>query len=294
MLCKTLLTIAALFVAAPFSGAAATALAAPEQMVSATETNIFDADEFWAAYPADSGARAAWRQGVKWAAGRHSFAVYYDGSIFGFTSRSIPAEQDTAVQAKLAKAYAERVEMEAMQSAGLFAFDKFQCQALAGYPEIASALDLCNNMKIKSKMTSAWSNQAFSVIQIAASDICACRKALDEGQGEDNAGTFFAEIARSELNRLHSSGQSQAVLEFFGRHFKKKIFLAPELLKVAEAMAENKEFGEVLVLLDAVAGRFAPDLTSEQWERCGDLYYQAGQENKAVQAYLKASEALYR
>jgi hypothetical protein len=282
-LCKLILAV---LVAVPL-------LAGGTAKAQRTAAVIFDADEFWAAHPADSGAREAWRQGAKWPSGRHSFAVYHDGFIFGFTSRDVPADQDGEVRARLAKAYAERADMEALRTAGLFAFDRFQCQALAGYPEIAPGLNLCGNMKVKSKTTSVWSGLAFSVVRLAADEICACRKALDQGQGEDNAGTFFGEIARQELSRLHRDGQSQAVREFFKRHFKKKIFQASELIMAAEALAENQS-PEVPVLLDAVTGRFAPDLTIGQWEKCGDLYYQAGLEGQAEQAYLKASEVLYR
>jgi len=255
---------------------------------------LFDAEEFWAAHPADSGARAAWKQVAERPADSSSFAVYHDGRIFGFASRAVPPDPEAAVQARLDKAYAERAELEALKTAALFAFDGFQCQALADHRAIAPRLDLCAKMEVKSKMTSAWSGQAFSVVGLAAGEICACRLALDKGQGEDNAGTFFGEIARQELSRLHLAGQSQAVRDFFGRHFKKKVFRAPELIMAAEALAENKSFKEILIPLEAATDRFARDLTSEQWEKCGDLYYLAGNKEQALQAYLKAGETLYR
>ena len=264
--------------------------------LAASETSpaVFDSEQFWAAHPADSGAQEAWRQGAKWPAGPRSFGVYHDGRIFGFVSRAVPTDPDAAVQARLAKTYADRAELEALQVAGLFSFDQFQCPALAGYPGITPRLELCAKVEVKSKMTSAWSGRAFSVVRLSADEICACRKALDQGQGEDNAGTFFGEIARQELRRLHQAGQSQAVRDFFGRHFKKKVFQAPELIMIAEAWTENQGFDEALILLNTVTDRFAPDLTSEQWEKCGDLYYLAGRENQAAQAYSKASETLYR
>ena len=256
--------------------------------------SIFDAEEFWAAHPADSFAKSAWQQGAKWPMGRHSYAVYHDGRIFGFTGRVVPPDQDSAAPARLARAYSERAELEALEVAGLFAFDGFQCVALGDYPALAPRLDLCAKVEVKSKMTSTWSGQAFSVVGLVAGEICACRKALDQGQGEDNTGIFFGEIARQELRRLSKAGSSQAVRDFFSRHYKKKVFQASELLLAAEAWAENKSFDEVLVILDATTKRFGPDLASEQWELCGDLYYQASRENQAALAYMKAGEALYR
>lgn len=255
---------------------------------------LFDVEEFWKAHPVDSLAQSAWQKGAKWPVGHHSFAVYHEGRIFGFTSRDVPPDQDSAVQARLARGYAERAELEALEAAGLFAFDGFQCPTLDNYPALTPKLNLCTKMEVKSKLTSTWSGQAFSVVGLAAGEICACRKALDQGQGEDNTGIFFAEIAQQELRRLSQAGQSQAVQAFFSRHYKKNIFQAPELLLAAEAWADNKNFDEVLVLLDATTDRFGPNLTSEQWELCGDLYYQAGLKTQATQAYLSASEALYR
>ena len=197
------------------------------------------------------------------------------------------------MQSRLNRTYAERAELEAVHTAGLFAFSIFECSALAEYPQLSPDLKLCQKMEVKSKMTGDWSGQAFSVARLSALDICACRKALDQGQGENNAGTFFGAIARQELQRLYREGQPEALAAFFFAHYKKKVFLARELLMTAEVLTQQAQFSDALVLLDGLTKRFPQELTSAEWEQCGDLYYKASREEQAINAYLKASETLH-
>jgi hypothetical protein len=250
-------------------------------------------EPFWAAHPADFGAGQAWRQGAKWSQDSSTAAVFHNGRIFGFSFRPLPQDRDRAVQSRLNLAYAQRAELEAIQAAGLFAFSVFECPALAEYSRLNPDLGLCRKMEVEAKMSGDWSGRAFGVARLPVPEICACRKALDRGQGENNAGTFFGAVARQELSRLHGEGRPQAVADFFFAHYKKKVFLAPELLMAAEALAEGGKLAEALVLLDALTERFAPDLTSREWEQCGDLYYKAGREEPALKAYLKAGETLH-
>ena len=95
------------------------------------------------------------------------------------------------------------------------------------------------------------------------------------------------------MRRLHNEGRPESVTAFFTAHYRKKVFLAPELLMAAEALAQQEQLADALVLVNALTERFAPDLTSEEWEQCGDLYFKAGQEEPALKAYLKAAEILY-
>ena len=259
-------------------------------------SSIFDSEQFWAAHPANFGAGEAWRRGSKWSADQphYSAAVFHKGQIYGFGLQTVPPDQDKALQSRLNLNYAGRAESEAVHAAGLFAFSVFKCQELADYSRLSPDLSLCQKTAVNAKMKGEWSGQAFGVWRMPAKEICACRKALDQGQGKNNSDTFFGKIARRELRRLHQRGRFEEVSSFFTAHYKKKVFEPPEFLLASEALGKQEKFAEAKVLLDALTSSFADDLTSEQWEQCGDLYYQAGSENQAIQAYLKASETLCR
>ena len=254
---------------------------------------IFDLPAFWNSALKDEKIQKAWKEGVKWQYSALAYAVYDNGIIYGFASTAIPPDKDATLRAKLAITYAARSKMRAVNAAGIFAFNSFECEALADYQTMEPNLNQCSEINIESAFSGEWENQAYSIVRIPAENICACRKALDKGIGENNSDTFYGRIAGNELMRLYEESSPSAVLDFFENNYRRKIFLAPELIIAADCFIKTSQIDKALVILDAVLEHFGKVLTSEQYEKCGDLYYSVGEKQKAAGSYAAAIISLH-
>jgi hypothetical protein len=247
---------------------------------------------FGESLPPASEAKSAWEQGVKLKQGKGQTIKYYLGTIYGFQTGKIPADKDPAVQAKLNTTYASRTEMRNTQRTALFAFNDFDCAALAGYDRLQPDITQCTNVKFTSKFSGIQQGQAFSIVSLPAEIVCACLKALDRTVEGDNSRIFYGDIARNELNRLHQEGNMEELLSFFEKNYKRGIFRMPEILLAAQTYTDKNAKAESLALLNVIIGHFAKELTSEQYELCGDLYYKLGQARDAEIAYANAHKLL--
>jgi hypothetical protein len=259
-----------------------------------SRAELFDSEGFWKALPYAPGMREAWQKGVRWNSSAKIFAVYAEGKVYGFAARSIPVDKDPSTQAKLKAASAQRAEMQAINAAGVFAFNHFPCPALAEYELLKADLNLCSSINLSAKISSAWEGEAFSIVEIPATEVCSCKKALDDGLGENNSGTFYGAIARAEVKRLYDGSSHTEVVDFFDKNSSRKIFLADELILVAASSAKLDRQEKAKTILDAVLSRYSQSLDSDQMERCGDIYYSIGLHDSAITAYESAQKKLYK
>jgi tetratricopeptide (TPR) repeat protein len=253
---------------------------------------IFSNSSFWATHPIAEAAQTAWKQGAKLKQQQDTTVLYHDGYLYGYTVTQIPVDKDRAVQGKLNENYASRAEMRNIQALGVTAFNDFECEALADFPKLQPDIQQCSNVKFSSKFTGVESRQAFSIASLSAVNVCSCRKALDMPSQRDNTNTFYAQIAVNELNRLHKEQNTEELLVFFEKNYRRRIFSAPELLTVAATYADKGAASEAITLLNAVTKYFTKSLTADQYELCGDLYYKLGQEQAAINSYEQAGRLL--
>jgi tetratricopeptide (TPR) repeat protein len=256
------------------------------------EPDIMNEPSFWENMPAATQAREAWTHGAQLKQGNGQTLKYHLGVIYGFDTRQAPVDRETDVQAKLDAAYASRAEMRNVQSTGLFAFNDFDCAALAGNDRLQPDMNQCARLRFAFKFSGVRQGQAFSIIGVPVDNVCACLKALDRTAQGDNSRVFYGGIARNELNRLRREGKNDELLSFFEKNYKRRIFRIPEILWAAETYAGKGAGTEALGLLEVVTRHFAGDLNSEQYELCGELYYKLGMKEGAEAAYLKALELL--
>jgi hypothetical protein len=247
---------------------------------------------FWERLPVANETRNAWLQGVKLNQTKGQTIKYHLGTVYGFQTGKIPLDKDPAIQAKLNATYASRAEMRNIQRTALFAFNDFDCAALAGYDRLQSDITQCANVKFTSKFFEVQQGQAFSIVSLNAENVCACLKALDRTAQGDNSRIFYGEIARNELNKLHREGNGEELLSFFEKNYKRGIFRMPEILLAAQTYADKNAKAESLALLNVVTGHFTKELTSEQYELCGDLYYKLDRKQDAETAYANAHKLL--
>jgi tetratricopeptide (TPR) repeat protein len=253
---------------------------------------IFSAPAFWTKLPSADAAYTAWKQGVKLKQQQGTAVMYHDGTLYGYTATQIPIDKDGAVQGKLNENFASRAEMRNIQALGVTAFNAFECKALADFPKLQADIRQCSNVKFSSKFTGIENRQAFSIASLSAESVCSCRKALDMPSQRDNTNTFYAQIAVHELNRLHKEQNTEELLTFFEKNYRRRIFSAPELLTVAATYADKGATSEAITLLDAVTKYFTKSLTSDQYGSCGDVYYKLGQEQAAINSYEQAGRLL--
>jgi predicted negative regulator of RcsB-dependent stress response len=254
---------------------------------------IFDSTGFWERFSAHREAQTAWRQGTQWNSSQGSHVIYHNGSLYGFNARSIPKDTDLSLQAKLKVSYAGRTEMQAINDIGIFAFNSFECTALADYDRLNPDQNICSNIRFTSKISSTSDDVAFSIVQISAADLCSCRKAMDRGIGENNASSFYGTIARTELKRLYDNNEYSEVVKFFIQNYNRKIFLAPELIFTADSFAKTEQYENAEIILDAVLDKYKDILDADQFEQCGDIYFAIGDKESAISAYEYASNSLY-
>ena len=253
---------------------------------------IFSNAAFWGRLPAFPEMQKAWKNGavIQKEAGR--YGVFYAGSLFGFVEHKIPADHGDA-QTKLTQVYIQRAEQRAVQTLGVFAFNDFDCAALADFDQIQPDIAQCKNIELKAKVAAEWEMQAFGIIQASASSLCACRKALDKGNEKDNTSSFYGAIARAEVRRLYDGKRIDEAIAFFTRNYARKIFLPPELILIADCFAQKSDTQNALTILNALRDRYAATLTSQELEQCGDVYYALGNSEDAIKMYELSSKALF-
>jgi hypothetical protein len=256
---------------------------------SENPSEIFNSEGFWKAFSFNDKTEDAWEKGVKWERTPSAYAVYNSGKIYGFSARKIPFDKE--IQLKLNITYAERAEIQAINTVGIFSFNDLSCPALSEYETLQEDINLCSNLKLESKLSSSWNNIAFSIIQISASEICSCRKAMDKGLGDNNSNTFYGAIARNEISLLYSKKFYKQLLDFFNKNYSRKIFEVPELTMVADSFAKNEQPDNAKIILDAILSRYADTMNSDQLEQCGDIYYAIGESEIALSVYERASQA---
>jgi tetratricopeptide (TPR) repeat protein len=249
---------------------------------------MFSNPAFWAKLPAATAARAAWREGAALKKQCNGAVLYHNGYLYGYAAARVPVDNDKSVQGRLNENYASRAEMRNIQLLGVTAFNDFQCEALADFPQMQPDMRLCSEVRFSEKFTGVSAEQAFSIAALSSENICSCLKALDLPVQGDNANIFYAPIAVNELERLHKEQNFEGFIVFFENNYRRRIFAAPALLMAAGVYADRGAAPEALALLDAITGHFAQALTSEQYESCGDLYYRLGRKQSAASSYQQA------
>jgi hypothetical protein len=262
--------------------------------VKAQNGFIFDSPKFWEKYQAEKDSEEAWLRGEKWKYSNNIVIVYYNANLYSFIEEKIPYEKDKYVQAKIAQNYSLNAEIEAINKVGLFALSNFDCEAFAGTgsKEKLSA-NSCKTMKLTSKITSSYEDKAFSIVKLSANVICGCKISLDKGNEKENYNNFFGPIARQEVDRLYKTKNIDVLIDFFTKHYKKKIFGKNEILLLAEIYADRSQINNVTELLGILTKYYAPELTSEEWEKCGDIYYKIDLKDEAYESYVNSSNAIY-
>jgi hypothetical protein len=255
--------------------------------------SLFDSERFWASLPANQDAFEAWKNGQKMALAQNpTTIVYHNAFLYGLNEVQVPSEQDRYVEKKLGRDYGLMAELKAINGVGLFALNDFDCRALARPPEKTLPANSCSTINLLSKTTSHTDNIAFSIIKLSANDLCNCKQNLEIGNETDNYSSFFGPIARQELQRLANENNTSLLLSFFTQHYKKKIFGKDELLLVADVFADNDQINNSTELLNILTSVYSDQLTSDEWEKCGDIYYKIDLKDKAYESYINAAKIL--
>lgn len=256
-------------------------------------TSVFSMAGVWAKLAASPAIEKAWRIGARKVLSTGRVGVFYDGQLYGFAEQKIPSDKDGA-QARLTQGYIQRMGHTAVNTLGLFAFNDFDCSALADFEQIVPDIAQCNTIPLSAKVSSDWEMTAFSIVQAPADALCACKIALDKGNEKDNANSFYGAVARAEISRLHDEQKAIEVVAFFNKNYSRKIFYAPELLMAASCFLQTGDRQNALTILDAIRTRYAETISSEELEHCGDMYYSLGREDEAAEMYNQAASALSR
>ena len=261
-----------------------------QSYATSNDESIFSDIAFWGRLSAFPEMQRAWENGavIQKEVGR--YGVFYAGSLFGFIANRIPTD-NAGAQPKLTQAYIQRAEQKAVHTLGMFAFNDFDCSALAGFEKIQPDISQCKNIEISAKISSEWEMTAFSIIQASAESLCACKKALDKGLEDNNS--FYGSLARAEIRWLYEEKKIDEVISFFNKNYTRKIFNKEELLIVAECFSKNQDVDSTTIILQAIVNHYSDTLSSYELERCGDIYYSLGMQEDASRLFELSASKLH-
>jgi hypothetical protein len=260
---------------------------------SARDNLIFDSDKFWDNFESIKEPQQAWQQGQKSWRADNSVVVYYNSALYSFVQINIPYDQEKFVQSKITNNYRKIAEIKAINTAGLFILSDFECEIIQRQQNEQSSTNNCQNIKLSSISTSDWDKKAFSIVKLPAYDICRCKKDLNNSDGKGNYESFFGAIARQELERLYNDNNIKSLINFFTEHYNKKIFGKEEILIAAEMFAEDEQTSKAEELLNILTNTYMQELSTYDWEKCGDIYYKLNLNEQSYDAYINANKKLY-